>query len=65
LQKTVKKQSNTKNAALPGVQLLLTPFAERLDRRLFAALDLCNSVPAFLANVQLSLFDNQTIAPSH
>mmetsp|Transcript_14866 Transcript_14866/g.52962 ORF Transcript_14866/g.52962 Transcript_14866/m.52962 type:complete len:526 (+) Transcript_14866:644-2221(+) len=44
-----------------GVQLLATPFAEALDERLFAALKLCHSVPAFLANVQLSLFENQTL----
>ncbi|KAJ8602828.1 hypothetical protein CTAYLR_002619 [Chrysophaeum taylorii] len=42
------------------VQLLSTPFASRLDERLFASLQLCNSVPAFLANVQLSLWESTT-----
>ena len=44
-----------------GVQLLATPFTDRLDERLFASLKFCNSVPAFLANVQLDLFEKNTI----
>lgn len=44
-----------------GVQLLSTPFADGLDERLFANLTLCNSVPAFLANVQIDLFERQTL----
>lgn len=47
-----------------GVQLLATPFANKLDERLFASLTLCNSVPAFLANVQLDLFEKQTLMPA-
>ena len=46
-----------------GVQLLATPFTDRLDERLFASLKFCNSVPAFLANVQLDLFEKQTLCP--
>ena len=37
-----------------------TPFASKLDSKLFAYLSTCNSVPAFLSNVTLELFDNQT-----
>lgn len=47
-----------------GVQLLETPFATGLDDRLFASLTYCNSVPAFLATVQLDLFDKSTLMPS-
>jgi len=47
-----------------GVQLLDTPFAAGLDDRLFASLRFCNSVPAFLATVQLDLFDKSTLMPS-
>lgn len=47
-----------------GVQLLATPFANKLDERLFASLTLSNSVPAFLANVQLDLFERQTLMPA-
>ena len=47
-----------------GVQLLDTPFASNLDERLFASLTYCNSVPAFLATVQLELFDKSTLMPT-
>ena len=46
-----------------GVNLLATPFADQLDERLFANLKFCNSVPAFLASVQLNLFERQTLFP--
>jgi len=46
-----------------GVNLLATPFADGLDERLFANLKFCNSVPAFLASVQLNLFERQTLFP--
>ena len=42
------------------LELLDTPFAGKLDPKLFAYLSSCNSVPSFLANVTLELFDNQT-----
>ena len=42
------------------LELMETPFAGKLNPKLFAYLSSCNSVPAFLANVTLELFDNQT-----
>lgn len=46
------------------LQLLDTPFAEKLDSKSFAYLTTYNSVPAFLANTTLQLFDNQTFMVS-
>ena len=43
-----------------SLELLDTPFASRMDAKLFAYLTSCNSVPAFLASVTMELFDNQT-----
>lgn len=42
------------------LELMETPFAGKLDPKLFAYLSSCNSVPSFLSNVTLELFDNQT-----
>jgi hypothetical protein len=42
------------------LELMETPFASRLDSKLFTYLSTCNSVPCFLSNVTLDLFDNQT-----
>ena len=43
-----------------ALELIETPFAAKLDQKLFAYLTTCNSVPAFLSNVTIDLFDNQT-----
>ena len=42
------------------LELLETPYAARLDRKIFAYLTTCNSVPAFLSSVTLDLFEKQT-----
>ena len=42
------------------LELMETPFAGKLDPRLFSMLQVSNSVPAFLCNVTLELFENQT-----
>lgn len=42
------------------LELLETEFASRLDQKLFAYLTSCNSVPAFLSNVTIELFESQT-----
>lgn len=42
------------------LQLLETPFAGKVDPRFFSMLSGSNSVPAFLSNVTLELFENQT-----
>jgi mitotic spindle assembly checkpoint protein MAD1 len=43
-----------------GLQLMETPFASRLDSKIFTYLSTCNSVPAFLSNLTLELFEKQT-----
>jgi mitotic spindle assembly checkpoint protein MAD1 len=45
------------------LELMETPFASKLDSKLFTYLSTCNSVPCFLSNVTLDLFDNQTFLP--
>lgn len=45
------------------LQMLETEFTRQLDKRLFVYLTRCDSVPAFLSNVTLHLFDQQTINP--
>jgi len=42
------------------LELLETPFASKLDPKLFSFLTRCNSVPAFLSNVTLDLFEKVT-----
>ncbi len=46
-----------------GLQLMETPFAKHLDRKIFTYLSTCNSVPAFLSNLTLELFEKRTFAP--
>ena len=43
-----------------GLQLMETPFASRLETKIFTYLSTCNSVPAFLSNLTLELFEKQT-----
>ena len=43
-----------------NLELIETPFAGKLDPRFFSILSVSNSVPAFLSNVTLDLFENQT-----
>lgn len=43
-----------------SLELMDSPFASKLDPKLFTYLSTCNSVPAFLSSVTLDLFDNQT-----
>lgn len=43
-----------------NLELLDTEFASKLDSKLFAYLTTCNSVPAFLSNVTIDLFESQT-----
>lgn len=45
------------------LQMLETEFTRQMDKRLFMYLTRCGSVPAFLSNVTLHLFDQQTINP--
>ena len=47
-----------------ALELMETPFATKLDQKLFDYLSTCNSVPAFLSNVTMDLFDNQTFMVS-
>jgi mitotic spindle assembly checkpoint protein MAD1 len=42
------------------LELLETPFASKIDPKLFSYLNRSNSVPAFLSNVTIELFENQT-----
>ncbi len=46
-----------------GLQLMETPFAKHLDRKIFTYLSTCNSIPAFLSNLTLELFEKRTFAP--
>ncbi len=43
-----------------ALELIETPFVSKLDPKLFAYLNQCNSVPSFLSNVTIELFDSQT-----
>ncbi|CAM9232727.1 unnamed protein product [Heterosigma akashiwo] len=43
-----------------GLELCETDFATKIDRKVFVYLHQCNSVPAFLSNVTLNLFEAQT-----
>jgi hypothetical protein len=45
------------------LELMQTPFAERLDHRLLEHLRRCNSVPCFLSNITMELFESQTFQP--
>jgi mitotic spindle assembly checkpoint protein MAD1 len=45
---------------LSTLELMDTPFAKKLDSRLFSILASSNSVPHFLSNVTQELFENQT-----
>ncbi|CAM9364517.1 unnamed protein product [Chrysoparadoxa australica] len=40
-----------------GLELMETPFAAMLDRKIFTYLSTCNSIPAFLSNLTLELFE--------
>lgn len=42
------------------LELMQTPFAERLDHRLLEHLRRCNSVPCFLSSITMELFESQT-----
>ena len=42
------------------LELIETAFALKIDQKLYAFLSKCNSVPAFLSNVTLDLFEKQT-----
>jgi hypothetical protein len=42
------------------LELMDTPFASKLDRALLGILKSSNSVPAFLSNTTLELFERQT-----
>ncbi len=46
-----------------GLQLMETSFAKKLDRKIFTYLSTCHSVPAFLSNLTLELFEKRTFAP--
>ncbi len=46
-----------------GLQLMETPFAKHLDRKIFTYLSTCDSVPAFLSNLTLELFEKRTFVP--
>ena len=43
-----------------SLELLDTAFASRLDPKFFLLLTQSNSVPAFLSNITLDLFEKQT-----
>ena len=43
-----------------ALELLDSEFASRLDSKFFTLLTQSNSVPAFLSNITLELFENQT-----
>eukprot|EP01036_Dinobryon_divergens_P022757 gene22757-31047_t len=43
-----------------SLELLDTPFASRLEQRFFQLLSQGHSVPAFLSNITLDLFERQT-----
>ncbi len=43
-----------------SLELLETPFAAKIDRKIFTFLTTCHSVPAFLSNITLDLFEKQT-----
>lgn len=43
-----------------SLELLDTPFAEKLDPKHFSYLTTCHSVPAFLSAITIELFENQT-----
>jgi len=43
-----------------ALELMQTPFAEKLDHRMLEHLRRCNSVPCFLSNITLELFESQT-----
>ena len=42
------------------LQLLESEYAKTIDPQSFQYLNVCHSIPAFLSNVTLSLFDKQT-----
>jgi mitotic spindle assembly checkpoint protein MAD1 len=43
-----------------GLELMETDFANRLDKKIFTYLSTCNSIPAFLSNLTLELFETRT-----
>jgi len=49
-----------KQADKGSFQMLETPFATSLSEETFVYLHKCNSIPAFLANLQLDLFNSKT-----
>lgn len=44
------------------LELLGTDFCKRIDRKIFAYLTTCHSIPAFLSSCTLDLFERQTFA---
>ncbi|KAK2958638.1 putative mitotic spindle assembly checkpoint protein MAD1 [Blattamonas nauphoetae] len=49
--------------SVDGLHLLNTPFAETLRDQIEAYLEKCNSIPAFLSDLTLHSFGNQTYIP--
>jgi mitotic spindle assembly checkpoint protein MAD1 len=43
-----------------SIQMIQTPFAAQLDRKMLAYLTICHSIPAFLSTVTVTLFEKQT-----
>ena len=46
-----------------GLELLESDFTQRLEAKLFTYLTSCHSIPAFLSNLTLELFERQTFVP--
>ena len=45
------------------MELLETDYTHRLEAKAFTYLTTCNSIPAFLSNLTLELFERQTFVP--
>lgn len=46
-----------------GLELLETDYTQRLEAKVFTYLTTCHSIPAFLSNLTLELFERQTFVP--
>jgi len=46
-----------------GLELLESEFTQRLEAKVFTYLTTCHSIPAFLSNLTLELFEKQTFMP--
>ena len=51
------------NASAGGLELLESEWTKRLNAKIFAYLTTCHSVPAFLSNLTLDMFERQTFLP--